>query len=232
MPGWQTSSNPTKCQPSNRPVHAGRSVPSFVRERILLVMTESGKKWITLYVLELRDGCFYVAESGTPESRINDHVIGKGSQWTRKHPLIRVTERRPAETTDRKDAEAIENEVTLMLMRKHGWQRVRGGFWCSVALAPKCEARVSVDLEDASAMLVLEACLWFQAKKDSRRTRESRYAPSRDSPRAAHAPPLTEPRRSLVMTWSSTRTSTSANAALTVCVRASSERLGSHTPLG
>jgi predicted GIY-YIG superfamily endonuclease len=90
------------------------------------------KKWITLYVLELQHGCFYVGQSASPEIRISDHIGGKGAQWTRTHPPIRLTERRPAETCDWKQAESRENEVTLMMMRKHGWQRVRGGFWCNV----------------------------------------------------------------------------------------------------
>ncbi|WP_158290128.1 GIY-YIG nuclease family protein [Ramlibacter sp. WS9] len=95
-------------------------------------MNAPGKKWITLYVLELQDGCYYIGQSAAPEGRINDHIGGKGSQWTRKHPPIRLVERRPAGTRDWKDAESIENELTLTFMRQHGWQRVRGGFWCNI----------------------------------------------------------------------------------------------------
>ena len=89
-------------------------------------------KWITLYVLELQDGCFYVGQSEVPEIRIRSHVRGKGSQWTKKHPPICLSERRPAESRDWKEAEFVENQLTLMMMRKHGWQRVRGGYWCNV----------------------------------------------------------------------------------------------------
>lgn len=99
---------------------------------ILSRVNSPSKKWITLYVLELQHGCFYVGQSASPEVRISDHVGGKGAQWTRKHPPIRLAERRPAETCDWKQAESRENEFTPMMMRKHGWQRVRGGFWCNV----------------------------------------------------------------------------------------------------
>lgn len=32
-----------------------------------------------------------------------------------------------------KHAEEIENQLTLMMMRTHGWQRVRGGYWRTIS---------------------------------------------------------------------------------------------------
>lgn len=91
------------------------------------------KTWITLYVLELEHGCFYVGQSAIPQVRLSDHNKGKASAWTKIHPPIRLLERRPAESKNWKHAEEIENQLTLMMMRKHGWQRVRGGYWTNVS---------------------------------------------------------------------------------------------------
>lgn len=91
------------------------------------------KTWITLYVLELEHGCFYVGQSATPEVRVAIHKKGKGSAWTKAHAPVRLLERRPAESKNWKDAEEIENHLTLMMMRTHGWQRVRGGYWTNVS---------------------------------------------------------------------------------------------------
>jgi hypothetical protein len=41
--------------------------------------------------------------------------------------------RRPAEIADWNEAELIENPLTLFLMRIHGWQRVRSGYWGTVS---------------------------------------------------------------------------------------------------
>ncbi|WP_398498826.1 GIY-YIG nuclease family protein [Variovorax sp.] len=89
--------------------------------------------WITLYVLELEHGCYYVGQSIDPEKRIKAHFDGEGSAWTRAHRPVAVQSRRPAQSRNWKDAEEIENQLTLMMMRTHGWQRVRGGYWASVA---------------------------------------------------------------------------------------------------
>jgi predicted GIY-YIG superfamily endonuclease len=91
------------------------------------------KTWITLYVLELEHGCFYVGQSSIPLVRLSDHDKGKASAWTKAHRPIRLLERRPAESKNWKHAEEIENQLTLMMMRKHGWQRVRGGYWTNVS---------------------------------------------------------------------------------------------------
>jgi predicted GIY-YIG superfamily endonuclease len=91
------------------------------------------KTFITLYILELEHGCFYVGQSATPEVRVEAHQKGKGSAWTKAHLPIRLLERRPAESKNWKHAEEIENQLTLMMMRKYGWQRVRGGYWTNVS---------------------------------------------------------------------------------------------------
>jgi predicted GIY-YIG superfamily endonuclease len=86
---------------------------------------------IWLYVLELKDGHFYVGQSSNLDMRIKSHEAGKGSAWTTLHPFVRELMRQPTGTNDWKTAEAFENQWTLELMTLRGWQNVRGGWWCN-----------------------------------------------------------------------------------------------------
>ncbi|MGK9145974.1 alpha/beta hydrolase [Xanthomonas euvesicatoria] len=70
--------------------------------------------------------------------RIAAHFQGKGSAWTRRHSPVAVLCAKTVRTRDWKVAERIENRLTLFLMSKHGWQKVRGGFWSNV-----CERSIS-----------------------------------------------------------------------------------------
>ena len=94
-------------------------------------MTPIEASEIWLYVLELKNGHYYVGQSINASSRIDAHRDGKGSAWTRLHHFQRELVRQPTGTNDWKIAEAYENQWTLELMSLHGWERVRGGFWCN-----------------------------------------------------------------------------------------------------
>jgi len=110
------------------------------------------KNWITLYVLALEDGCYYVGQSADPMVRMEAHMQGKGAAWTKAHRPISLLERRPAESKNWKHAEEIENQLTRMMMRKYGWERVRGGYWTHVdevatrksLLSHECHAELAV----------------------------------------------------------------------------------------
>jgi len=43
-----------------------------------------------VYVLRLRDGCFYVGASRTPYAAIQDHIRGRGGAWTLRHRFLKV----------------------------------------------------------------------------------------------------------------------------------------------
>lgn len=88
------------------------------------------KAEIWLYVLELKEGRYYVGQSSKPDMRLKEHGDGKGSAWTQLYPVLRELIRQPTGTNDWKIAEAYENQWTLELMQLHGWENVRGGFWC------------------------------------------------------------------------------------------------------
>ncbi|MFC3656501.1 GIY-YIG nuclease family protein [Xanthomonas hyacinthi] len=87
---------------------------------------------ITIYVLALENGCYYVGQSCKFIERIAAHFQGKGSSWTKRNPPIAVLCAKTVRTCDWKVAERFENRLTLFMMSKHGWKNVRGGFWSNV----------------------------------------------------------------------------------------------------
>lgn len=90
------------------------------------------KNEITLYVLKLQDGCYYVGLSKNVHKRIDFHTIGNGAQWTIAHPPIGILETERTFTEDLKSAEELENKLTIKTMKDYGWRKVRGGWFCNV----------------------------------------------------------------------------------------------------
>jgi predicted GIY-YIG superfamily endonuclease len=82
---------------------------------------------LTLYLLALQDGKFYVGQSDRPEVRFADHQLGIGAKWTRLHQPIALAKTRLIEVVDLREAILYENWMTLHYMEKYGWQNVRGG---------------------------------------------------------------------------------------------------------
>jgi hypothetical protein len=82
---------------------------------------------MSVYSLELADGCFYVGYSDDVDRRIAEHFLGRAAMWTRMHAPIRVLDVVPG-------TKELENCTTIALMCTHGWRKVRGGAWCSIEL--------------------------------------------------------------------------------------------------
>ena len=89
------------------------------------------------YVLELEDGNYYCGISQHVCKRIGDHILNKGSRWTKLHKPVRVVETCIIMDADPK---VWEKRRTLELMREYGWRRVRGGPFTRVQMnhAPAC----------------------------------------------------------------------------------------------
>jgi predicted GIY-YIG superfamily endonuclease len=95
-----------------------------------------------LYVLECAPtksggpATWYIGVSYALNNRIAQHASGRGSAWTRIHPVVRIAEVRMSATLQ------LERDVTLQYMRRYGWQNVRGGPYSSPNLprAPKALA--------------------------------------------------------------------------------------------
>jgi predicted GIY-YIG superfamily endonuclease len=89
---------------------------------------------IHLYVWALADGCIYVGltDKVNVARRAEQHLTGKGAQWTRQHRPIQVLETFYTGTRDTREAEQMEDEVTIIYMLCHGIDKVRGGHFCCI----------------------------------------------------------------------------------------------------
>lgn len=81
-----------------------------------------------VYVLELEDECLYVGYTTDPDVRISSHFLGRGAQWTGLHKPLGIKSIQPGDTQ-------LENCLTLALMCKYGWKKVRGGRYLDVNMA-------------------------------------------------------------------------------------------------
>ena len=89
-----------------------------------------------VYILELEGSNWYVGWSADINVRIASHFLGAGSKWTQLHRPIAVHSVKPGCTQ-------LETCITVAMMCRHGWEHVRGGSFCNVAMAtpPACIAR-------------------------------------------------------------------------------------------
>ena len=101
--------------PTNFPVH--------VKTR----MTDCTDHKGFVYVLRLEDDCWYVGYSADVETRIASHFLGRGAKWTRIHAPIAVESLQPGDLK-------LENVVTIAMMARHGYKRVRGGQYVEVCM--------------------------------------------------------------------------------------------------
>ncbi len=74
-----------------------------------------------LYVLQLEGGKYYVGKTDNLEKRFSEHKTGRGSEWTKLHKPVKILETRNMYSNE------DENNVTKELMKKYGYDNVRGG---------------------------------------------------------------------------------------------------------
>lgn len=122
----------------------------------------------SLYVLQLAGGKYYVGKTTDVKNRIEQHMAGKGSEWTRLHKPVKVLE------TRRLKDQYDETNTTKEYMKKYGIENVRGGAYVQMDLpethkeALKSEIRAAADTcftcgksgHFASACPKKEAILW------------------------------------------------------------------------
>jgi len=106
-----------------------------------------------LYVLELAGGKFYVGQAKDPDRRIRKHFNGSGSQWTRMHRPVREVSRELLAGVDYRAGEIAENTLVVQLMRLHGYQNVRGGFFTSISAEMVVKGLISHGYEEAFQLL-------------------------------------------------------------------------------
>jgi len=86
---------------------------------------------VSIYVLKLKKGKYYVGLTRNDFQRLNQHKEGKGAAWTKKYPPVSI------ESVTPNLKESDENRITIEMMKKHGIENVRGGEWYHVKLSPK-----------------------------------------------------------------------------------------------
>jgi len=83
---------------------------------------------VTIYVLSLELGKYYVGKTEHLDNRIMEHIQGTGSEWTKLYKFIKVII--TYENCDDYD----EDKYTVMMMNKYGIDNVRGGSFCKIHL--------------------------------------------------------------------------------------------------
>ena len=99
-------------------------------EQPVKLPTKYVNKLITLYVLELEDGCWYIGCTRNVEKRYRAHSNGKGAQWTRLHKPLTIRETRETGANSDREAALMEDQLTLEYARQYGTEKVRGGGYC------------------------------------------------------------------------------------------------------
>ena len=80
-----------------------------------------------VYVLELENQKYYVGYTENFNSRMVSHFGGNGSKWTKIHIPISIKEVFRGDKSN-------ENDKTIDMMVKYGYENVRGGNYCKVEM--------------------------------------------------------------------------------------------------
>jgi len=99
---------------------------------------------VFIYILELKEGRYYVGKTENPDIRITDHFKHTGSEWTKLYPPIKVKELIP-------DCDAYdEDKYTKIYMQKYGIDNVRGGSFCFIKLSPEIRSYIQQGIDSSS----------------------------------------------------------------------------------
>lgn len=101
------------------------SIPATINETFYPEDSDS-----CVYVLLLGENKRYVGWTNNLPVRLQEHLDGKGSAWTKKYGYIKCEQVIP--TTDRFD----EDKYTKKLMAEYGIENVRGGSYITIELSP------------------------------------------------------------------------------------------------
>jgi predicted GIY-YIG superfamily endonuclease len=82
---------------------------------------------IYIYILEFKNGKFYVGISRDPEYRFRRHREGKTSKFVKENLPIKYTYIKLLDSTDWSTALIEETRQTAELIKKHGIENVCGG---------------------------------------------------------------------------------------------------------
>jgi cellular nucleic acid-binding protein len=101
------------------------------------------EKW-TIYCLRLEHNCFYVGKTNNLQRRMNEHIAGNGSAWTKIHSVLSLEEK--WENCDALD----EDKYLKVVMRRYGIDKVRGGSYPQVELTMEQRNALQRELNGAN----------------------------------------------------------------------------------
>jgi predicted GIY-YIG superfamily endonuclease len=81
-----------------------------------------------IYILQLKDGKYYIGKSDNVMKRYEEHLQGKGSKWTTMYKPISVVK------VIENASPFEEDKITKEYMAKYGISNVRGGSYVSITL--------------------------------------------------------------------------------------------------
>jgi predicted GIY-YIG superfamily endonuclease/ribosomal protein L37E len=87
---------------------------------------------LIVYVLKLVEGRYYVGSTRNLDRRLEAHLRGGGSTWTRLYPIVELIEAREARNKFDEDA------TTKEYMAEYGIDNVRGGSYVQEVLPTDC----------------------------------------------------------------------------------------------
>ena len=102
---------------------------------------------ISIYILRLEHGKFYVGASTDAVKASQEHVEGLGPFWTQIHRPLQLLD-----VAKGKKQEELDQYVK-MTMRKHGIENVRGGSWEQARLSGADRHSLRAELGDSSCVL-------------------------------------------------------------------------------
>lgn len=117
---------------------------------------------VTIYVLELSDGKYYVGKTTNMTKRYSQHASGTGSRWTQRYPPKRILEQRIVRSAE---SDFQENMITKLMMRRYGIDNVRGGMYSYIRIPDGIRDVLAQELR-----LTSDAC--FRCGREGHYTRE------------------------------------------------------------
>jgi len=86
---------------------------------------ENNKLYNYVYVLKLENNKYYVGSNATQANKFERHFEGNGSPWTKTYKPVEMVS--IVEGNKQK-----EKQITLQMMKKFGWENVRGYAWSQI----------------------------------------------------------------------------------------------------
>lgn len=96
-----------------------------------------------IYVLRLEGNRFYIGKTDNVQQRLQQHMQGQGSNWTRKYKPLSL------EKTIKNASPFEEDKVTKEYMAKYGVDKVRGGSYVQMDLSHEQTASLERELRGA-----------------------------------------------------------------------------------